>query len=612
MNGSKYASNNNDGESDPLLRLETLSDCTPTTESNQGLRQGQITPQQQQATTTSLLSGWKESTTTTTTTTPMRKLTQDESMMTSSQQLLQNLDGNALAFGTRMSICITFSSLFMLIGNPINGNKYPQGMWVIITVLFVCWFPSLDAASVVEKCIQRIYGTIIGATVALLCGFASLGFWSNNKAMQGVFVGLCICVYTFIICWAALQFYVEGTATKIISRYNYACILCLLTFYICILPFYSEEEKRWQKSLYRVLNVLIGCIMGAALSIFILPRSTTQILQRKIETQIKLAGEASMAVLHHAADHFSESAYIPVPLADEMLESTIQDRHKRQYRIRVSLTSSHRPWRHGSGHMDTGPDEALTKEENAIQESRLIKSQLAMLRYDPFQVNIPVEVMETFRTEVAHTLARALRIQHTVVLIDGIVRNDPKHDFSEAHIKLFAIVGTLIGEMLSIPLNGDAAKELQKKMLEIRRCIVELAAVVATSAHEMPNHGGMVGGLRSSFLTSRHDLNTMLEEEIGTEEEKTKEVVTTKMEEDGYCNLVDVEEAEIDDKGGRGVPKLVHGSRVCALLFLQLVEHLALRSVRLYESWKSCDQLCQQTQVLRSTSHTPRRWAFDI
>jgi len=44
-----------------------------------------------------------------------------------------------------------------------------------------------------------------------------------------------------------------------------------------------------------------------------------------------------------------------------------------------------------------------------------------------------------------------------------------------------------------------------------------------------------------------------------------------------------------NDCGGRGAPKHIQGSRVCALLFLQLVEHLALRSLRTFQAWKQCD-----------------------
>ena len=567
-----------------------------------------------------------------------------------SSSLVSSLDRNALAFGTRMSVSITVASLFVLIGGD-QGVEYPQGMWVIITVLFVCWFPSLDAASVVEKSLQRIYGTLIGASVGVLCGVASVYFCGLHKNGQAIFVGTCIASYTFVLCWAALQYPVQAlpgapptpstttttTGPKIIARYNYACILSLLTFYICILPFYSDSnsEARWTKALYRILNVLIGCLMGAALSIFILPRSTVQILQRKIQLQIQLAGQASQAVLYHAADHFSESAYVPLALAEELMLESIrttssttsvrqQQQQQQQRSFRTKLTASHRPWRnHNQDEEEDGSpyrafstataaaaavvigraDEALMTQEKAIQESRLIQAQLNMLSYDPFQFTAPDHVVAKFRTEVAHTLARALRIQHTVVLIDGIVRNDPKHDFGEAHIGLFATVGTLIGKMLSVPLDQEAAQELQSKMVQIRRSIVELASVVSTSSLEdvtaAPEESSMEKGddvMR--VVGSRHNMQTLLLNDH--EEEEPKDTGKERWHEASNVLLNEKEATTttrtgdvVDDMGGKGAPKLVRGSRVCALLFLQLVEHLAFRSIRLYESWKYCELLYQ-------------------
>ncbi|KAL7570065.1 hypothetical protein ACA910_017100 [Epithemia clementina (nom. ined.)] len=624
-----------DGESDPLLRLETASDSSWLVYTTSDKAQEATVVVEQRKGSHHRLDGSKhptavrERSTSTAATTSMSSTSSSSirslmppfsspSSTSSSSWNVRQLDQNALAFGTRMSVCITMASLFTLIGDPITGVTYPQGMWVIITVLFVCWFPSLDAASVVEKSIQRIYGTLIGASVGLVCGFASLLLcyqsppsssstlsystkYYYDKRMQAIFVGLCIGIYTFVICWAANQFHVRGSNTKIIDRYNYACILCLLTFYICILPFYMDQgDKRWETSLYRVLNVLIGCIMGAALSVFILPRSTVEILQRKIESQIRLAGQASMAVLHHAADHFSETAYIPRTFVDELLETPLE-RTRLSETMRAKLSESHRPWRRERGDMDVAADEALHKHETAIHESRLIQAQLNMLKYDPFQLNAPDEVVEKFRTEVAHTLARALRIQHTVVLIDGIVRNDPKHDFGEEHISLFANVGSLIGKMLSVPLNEAAARELQAKMLQIRGFIVELASVVSISSLEgmselqpIDRRYGKGGSMGVRIVGSRHDMMSMWNDSDESDKNNhnnnnwnTKSTTTTEWDDAEAAT----EEAISDDKGGKGSPKLVRGSRVCALLFLQLVEHLALRSLRLYESWKYCELL---------------------
>ena len=70
-----------------------------------------------------------------------------------------------------MSVCLTVSSLFVLVQLPNSDDNFPEGMWVLITVLFVRWFPQGDAASVIEKSGQRIAGTLIGAFFGVSCGF---------------------------------------------------------------------------------------------------------------------------------------------------------------------------------------------------------------------------------------------------------------------------------------------------------------------------------------------------------------------------------------------------------------------------------------------------------
>jgi len=75
-----------------------------------------------------------------------------------------------------MSVCLTVSSLFVLVQVPSDGEvgRFPEGMWVLITVLFVCWFPTMDAASVLEKSFQRLMGTLVGAGIGMACGFLSV------------------------------------------------------------------------------------------------------------------------------------------------------------------------------------------------------------------------------------------------------------------------------------------------------------------------------------------------------------------------------------------------------------------------------------------------------
>jgi len=454
------------------------------------------------------------------------------------------VDKYAVYFGIRMSSLLTISALFVLVAAP-DGGRYPEGMWVFISVLFVSWFPRLDAASVVEKSIQRLIGTFIGAAIGLFCGFLSL--LMEDHAKQAFFLACCITVVTFVITFSIVQFKI-GQA-KIISKYNYASILCLLTFAICILPFYNGEEPKWRKAVYRIVNVIVGCILGAVGSILILPRSTTSIILEQIERQIMFAGEASEAVLHGAADAFSGRMQT-VALATEILESA----ETRSSRLRHSLSrQSFRAVKKEIVY--DGGDIVLEKYEAALKDWRATKAIYPVLSYDPFNFGIAKDDQIAFQTETANILARALRIQNTVVLIDGIVRNDPKHQFNEEHLAMFAESGTLIQQMLTVPRNSKgseiAAKALFEKLSQTRCLIVEMSARVAESPSELPS------------IQSTSNLS-----DLATKEEE------------GY-----------DDNDGRGAPKFVPGSNVCALLFLQLVEHLILRSLRLYSTWTNVEEM---------------------
>ena len=223
------------------------------------------------------------------------------------------IDWDAAQFAIRMAVLLTLSSLFVLI-RP-KDFKYPDGMWVLVSVLFVCWFPSLDAASVMEKILQRLYGTFVGAALGLSLGFFSL--WAfPDRSYQATFLGCCIFVVNFVVIFVAGQCRVGRV--KVIRRFAYATILCVLTFCICLLPFGYDDDPKWKRGVWRIFNVIIGCILGAIGSIAICPRSTSAVLLDKTEKQVKLAGEASEAVLLSAAAALSGRVHVE-RLAEELL-----------------------------------------------------------------------------------------------------------------------------------------------------------------------------------------------------------------------------------------------------------------------------------------------------
>lgn len=357
-------------------------------------------------------------------------------------------------------------------------------------------------------------------------------------------------------------------------------------------------HARWRKAVYRVVNVSVGCVQNwerSRVSRYCRGQRSKS-SSAKMERQIQLAGEASQAVMRSAADRFSSNALchfydhndddetVPFRIGPNCAPVCFLHNVHGEMHPGVVLTAK------------TEETKPCVKHEAAIQESRLVKSQLGVLKYDPFHMTTPDRLVRAFSAEVSNTLALALRIQHTVVLLDGIVRNDPKHDFDEFHIQLFAGVGSLIHDMLALPSNDDDDKDrrkqqsyeqLKKKLGQIRSCIIELSLVVAQSSSEIPSQ--QLGKLGVGIIGSRHNLASLfLDNSVhGIDDLENGFVAKTVTEEDEDPDITEVDE----DDQGRRAPKFVHGSRVCALLFLQLVEHLALRSVRLYQSWKHCEFL---------------------
>ena len=132
--------------------------------------------------------------------------------------MISKIDKGAFQFGVRMAVMLTFTSLFVLVRT--QDYTYPAGMWVLVSTLFVCWFPALDAASVIEQIVQRLIGTFVGAVLGLSCGFLSLLF--PNPVQQSIFIAVCMFVVNFLIVFLAGQCKVGRV--KVIRRFAYATI----------------------------------------------------------------------------------------------------------------------------------------------------------------------------------------------------------------------------------------------------------------------------------------------------------------------------------------------------------------------------------------------------
>lgn len=442
----------------------------------------------------------------------------------------ERLDRTALRFGVRLSCVLTVSSLFVLLTSPDqNTIAYPQGVWVYISALMVSWFPSMDIASVVEKTFQRIMGTIIGACLGLACGFLSL--LMPNFDLQAVFIGCSIAIVTFLYSFATIQF-----KKCFIGKYSYASMLCLLTFGISVLPFYTDEDSKWIEGVFRVINVIVGCIIGGLGALLLWPLSTKTVLRDKIQAQVKMAGEASDSVLRFASKTF----------ASRMIDNV---RPKIVTAAELSVRrSTGKEW--GKDEMDDQVnDSAHEKYNKAIGDWKAVQSVFPLTKYDPFNLCRDKQISKAYRETISLTLARALRIQTTVVLLDGIVRNDRGARCTDRQLDLFCEIGELIKTMLTPPYNEKmsetASEDLLDRLEEIRDGVLqESVAVAADVTMQRGLFCGSVG---------KEDFKSML------------------------------------GKSSFGMPLCVSSRDNRSLLFLQLVEHLVIRALRLYYMWRKVE-----------------------
>ena len=385
-----------------------------------------------------------------------------------------------------------------------------------------------------------------------------------------------------------------------------------MTFTITLFPFLQANDP-WQTAYFRILNVTIGCIIAAIGSMVILPRSTTDMLLQRIQKQCQLAGESSEAVLHAAADVFSGDL-TPQTAREEMLldatfnnplnlfsehaansSSRIANEHSNRFGLWESIKASafrksfhrvHKEILQETPHM-TNKEIVLQKYESAIQDWKDTKGLFQLVRYDPFHYLVPAS--HEFREGCATILSRALRIQTTVVLLDGIIRNDPQHFLDEKLHDLLYEMGTLIRKMLSVPrrepLEGDLTAKSPRSHFSAKSVTTDYRSTspIATTANDIAKERLMNRLYRFRCLVNQMAAN-MIQTESLMDSISAIRLDSTKV--NGEAKRPSL----VNPSPNR--PKVVNaGSKHYALLFLQLAEHLTHRSVSLYDSWVEMEEV---------------------
>jgi hypothetical protein len=134
-----------------------------------------------------------------------------------------------------------------------------------------------------------------------------------------------------------------------------------------------------------------------------------------------------------------------------------------------------------------------------------------------------------------------------------MVRHDTEYNLSRDDLRLLRVVGSLVQAVLAVPLDVAASNEAAQLLLDelekIRARISLFSRAMAASQHDDFKRSRMERQFRESLASwdSTPDVN---------------------------------------DEVGRGIPMFASDVNQNARFFLQLVEHLILRTLSLYQAWK--------------------------
>lgn len=313
----------------------------------------------------------------------------------------------ALVFAARVTTALTIASLFTLI--PPQSNPYPEPVWVFTTACVTSWLPSPDIATAWKKTWQRSLGTCVGAGLGIVVGFMS----TSQPQYQALILGLVVGLVTLIGSFMARNRGLES---------NYSAILSQLTFGVVALSFYEDVEHPWKRGVYRMTNIILGCLIGGTTALVIRPISAKTLITQKVHHQMRVAGVSAQEVLFLTSRSFKQQAQ-PERFIDLVKKKTCNDK---AYKAAIE----------GLG---------LWKECTSL---------FAMLDYDPFYLSMNTNEKATFVENLKQISARSLLIQNSVVMMDTLIRGGTKHfDENQETHDLLTSAGELIRCVLDMSID---------------------------------------------------------------------------------------------------------------------------------------------------------------
>jgi len=417
-------------------------------------------------------------------------------------------DRDALILSARVATGMTLASLLILCFPPeqpppsSSSSDQPTqngvqsvylpaqyAVWAVRTVGVVLWFPELDLASSLKRAWERLLGTAIGGGLGLAFGFLSLPI--PTPTGQGVFIAV----------WMGASLSLAAYFSNLLQyRKDYTVVIGSITCALAFASFYSPTSTTapssgWRAGAFRILMILVGCMIGALVAAVVWPRPSWKLVQAKIEGLVGSAGKSARLVVEHSFAAF-EGKRVPAPFED------------------IVRCKSRKGPSAGDDNKNIDDDAAYQSYIHCMDSWKVFQSSFADLRYDlSYRLRFSAAERDEFQRRESLMLARSFRLHTNVIALDMLVRTISSAEgiceFVKGrvtrHLEIVQDVGRRIELVLDLSADAQerevACSELQETDLGNIRCIVaDLAQeflyvdVIQSGLSTPPKEGEYDGG----------------------------------------------------------------------------------------------------------------------
>ena len=482
-------------------------------------------------------------------------------------------DEESFIYSLRIAVAMFVASLFTLV-NP--GNfVFPQTPWILASTAVVGWQNTLDTATGVKRAIERTVGTAIGAALGLAVGFISLPL-QHNKPGQASLLGFTTVAFCFGMPYLTANVGLRG---------SYAARLCLVSYTIISLSFYTSNEPchpaGWYMGVWRAIDILLGCFIGAA-SLIIHPRSMKGMIVKRVKTQVQTVGESTFQVLETACHSFTDVNRQTMAHWDDMLTAAggSNNNHNKSSSggevTKFETDPTYIAYIKGAhGWKDCNDLLSMLKYDHTLlsmskQEKMEFQQYMTIISHRVFRMHTNLVVLASIVRGAAASIAREMTMSHQSTTRGG--GGQQQHD--DTVTPATAAVDTEsafmllrdIGQRIQTLLNSKETPEDRK------------TAFTTLVTHDLMLVGRLVSQEQEESVKRRHQLlAAQQQQQPGDDHESMDE----KLEQ-----LQGMLLSRFDTSSRQHSPLEHIESHQQVSLFFLLVEHLIIRATCLYQLWK--------------------------